>query len=102
MAAMQTDNPLLDDLARLATGAFGTLTGLRGEVEGRLRDQFQRILSRMDLVSREEFEAARAMAARARSEQEALQARLDRMEERLTRLEGGRAAAGTGSAGDAG
>jgi BMFP domain-containing protein YqiC len=84
---MQTENPLLDDLARVATGALGALTGLRGEVEGRLRDQLERVLARMDLVTREEFDAVRAMAAKARLEQEALTQRLDAFEARLAALE---------------
>ena len=84
---MQTDNPLLDDLARVATGAFGALTGLRGEIEARLRDQFERILARMDLVTREEFEAVRAMAAKARMEQEILAARLAELEAHLASLD---------------
>ncbi len=72
---MQTDNRLLDDLARMASGAVGALTGMRAEVEARLRDQLERILARMDLVTREEFDAVRAMAAKARSEQEILAAK---------------------------
>jgi BMFP domain-containing protein YqiC len=84
---MQTDNRLLDDLARVATGALGALTGIRGEIETRLREQFERVLARMDLVTREEFEAARAMAAKARSEQEALQRRLEALESRLAAAE---------------
>jgi BMFP domain-containing protein YqiC len=90
---MQSNNPLLDDLARLATGALGTLTGVRTEVEARFRDQFERVLSRMDLVTREEFEAVRAMAAKARGEQEILQQRVDDLEARLKKLEGGAARA---------
>ncbi len=80
---MQTDNRLLDDLARMASGAVGALTGMRAEVEARLRDQLERILARMDLVTREEFDAVRAMAAKARSEQERLEARLAVVEARL-------------------
>lgn len=81
---MQTDNRLLDDLARVASGALGALTGVRGEIETRLREQFERILGRMDLVTREEFEAVRAMAAKARAEQEALEKRVASLEARLT------------------
>jgi BMFP domain-containing protein YqiC len=83
---MQTDNRLLDDLARMASGAVGALTGMRAEVEARLRDQLERILARMDLVTREEFDAVRAMAAKARSEQERLEARLAVLEARLETL----------------
>jgi BMFP domain-containing protein YqiC len=67
---MQTQNKLLDDLARVASGAIGVAAGMREEVEARLRDQFERVLARMDLVSREEFEAVKAMAVKAREEQD--------------------------------
>lgn len=77
---MQVDNRLLDDLARVASGAFGALSGVRGEVEARLKHQFERILSDMDLVQREEFEAVKAMAAKARQEQEALEKRVAALE----------------------
>ena len=80
---MQTQNRLLDDLARVATGALGVAAGMRGEIEARLRDQFERILGRMDLVSREEFDAVKAMAAKARAEQEDLAARLASLEAQL-------------------
>src|SRR5260221_4716739 len=83
---MRTDNPLLDDLARMASGAVGALTGVRAEIEARVRDQLERILARMDLVTREEFEAVRAMAAKARAEQERLEARIALLEARLESL----------------
>jgi BMFP domain-containing protein YqiC len=82
---MPSDKRLLDDLARVASGALGALTGVREEVEARLRDQFQRILDRMNLVRREEFEAVQAMVAKARAEQE-------RLAERMAALEAGLAA----------
>jgi BMFP domain-containing protein YqiC len=82
-AAMQTDNRILDDLARVAAGAFNAMSGLKDEFELKLREQFERILARMDLVKREEFEAVKAVAVKAREEQEALQARLDALEARL-------------------
>ena len=84
---MQSRNPFFDDLARVASGAAGALSGIRGEVEARVRDQLERVLSGMDLVSREEFEAARAMAARAREEQELLLHRVELLEARLAALE---------------
>lgn len=87
---MQVDNKILDDLARVASGAFGALSGVRGEVEARLKHQFERILSEMDLVSREEFEAVKAMAAKARTEQEALEKRVAALEAALS---GGKPAA---------
>jgi BMFP domain-containing protein YqiC len=80
---MQFDHRLLDDLARVAGGALGALAGVREEVEARLRQQFERILAGMDLVAREEFEVVRAMAAKARAEQETLAERVAELERRL-------------------
>ena len=80
---MQTDNPLLDDLARVASGTLGALAGMREEVEARIRDQLERVLARMDMVTREEFDAVRAMAAKARSEQDRLLERVAALEARL-------------------
>ena len=77
---MQTDNRILDDLAKVATSALGTLQGVRGEVEERMRAQFERVLASMEIVTREEFDVVRAMAAAARTENEELRARLDALE----------------------
>jgi BMFP domain-containing protein YqiC len=80
---MQTQNRLLDDLARVATGALGAFSGMRDEVETRMKEQFERVLGRMNLVTREEFDAVRAMAAKARAAQEALEKRVAALEARL-------------------
>ncbi len=80
---MQTQNRLLDDLARVATGALGVAAGMRNEFEARLRDQFEKILTGMDLVTREEFDAVKAMAAKARTEQETLAQRVAALEAQL-------------------
>ncbi len=80
---MQTQNKLLDDLARVASGALGVAAGMREEVEARLRDQFARVLEHMDLVTREEFETVRAMAVKAREEQEVLEDRVAALERAL-------------------
>jgi BMFP domain-containing protein YqiC len=85
---MQTDNRLLDDLSRVATGAFSALTGVREDIENRMREQFEKILARMDVVTREEFDAVQTLASRARSEQEALSARVEMLESRLAELIG--------------
>jgi len=77
------ENRILDDLAKVAAGAMGGVAGVRQEIEARLRQQFERILANMDVVSREEFEVVKAMAAKARMEQESLAARLAALEERL-------------------
>ena len=84
---MQSQNRFFDDLARMAAGAAGALTGVRGEVEARFRDQLERVLAGMDMVSREEFEAVKAMAAKAREDQEILLHRIDALESRLAALE---------------
>lgn len=83
---MQTNNPLLDDLARAASGALGALTGMRAEIEARIRDHLEPLLARMDLVTREEFDAVRAMAAKARSEQEMLLERIAVLEAQIDSL----------------
>jgi BMFP domain-containing protein YqiC len=78
--AMQSQNRFFDDLARVAAGAVGTLTGVKSEIESRLREQFERVLAGMDLVTREEFEAVKAMASKARAEQEVLATRVAELE----------------------
>ena len=88
---MQTDNRLLDDLARVAAGAVGVLAGVREEVEARLRQHFERVLDGMELVNRDEFEAVKAMAAEARTENE-------RLAKRLAALEAGSGAAAKSTA----
>jgi len=77
---MQSQNRFFDDVARVASGAVGAITGVRGEIVARLRDQLERVLAGMDLVSREEFEAVKAMAAKARDEQEMLRRQLEALE----------------------
>ena len=76
----QTSNRLLDELARLMTDAAGAAQGARREVETLMRGQAERLLRGMDLVQREEFEAVKAMAEKARAENERLEARLTALE----------------------
>ena len=83
---MQSQNRFFDDLARVAAGAFGTLSGVKTEVETRLREQLEKVLAGMDLVSRDEFEAVKAMAAKARSEQEDLANRVAELESKVAAL----------------
>ena len=89
---MQVENKLLDDLAKVASGALGALGGLRGEVEAQMRQQMERVLGQMDVVGREEFEAVREMAVKARLEQEALAERLAALEARLAGTADGKSA----------
>ena len=79
---MQTRNRLFDDAARIAGGAVGTLAGAKREIEALVRQQLERMLTSLDLVTRDEFEAVKEMAAKARSEQEALADRLVSLEKR--------------------
>ena len=94
---MQTENRLFDDLARMANGALNTLSGLREEIENRVRERVERMLSDMDMVPREEFDAVKAMAQTARTEQEALAAKVAELEARLSALAGAPAAARAGA-----
>ena len=71
------DCNLLNDMARLASGAAGTVFGMREELQARIRGSAERILSNFDLVRRDEFEAVRVMAETARLESETLKARFD-------------------------
>lgn len=84
---MQSQNRFFDDVARVASGAIGALAGVRDDIEARLRDQLARALQGMDLVSREEFEAAKAMAAKAREQEEVLIRRIEALEARVAALE---------------
>ncbi len=80
---MQVENRFLDDLARVANGAIGALSGIRGEIEGLIKQRVERLLADIDLVPRDEFEAVKAVAAKARSEQEALALRVAALEAAL-------------------
>jgi BMFP domain-containing protein YqiC len=77
---MQSDNRILDDMAKVATGALGSLTGLKQEIESKVQQHLERLLGRMNLVSREEFDAMKAVAQEARAEQIKLARRLEALE----------------------
>lgn len=81
-------NRILDEFAKLMTDAAGAAQGVRREVEAAFRAQAERILATMDVVQREEFEAVREMALKARAENDALAARIDSLEARLAELAG--------------
>ncbi|MBO6901515.1 MAG: accessory factor UbiK family protein [Rhizobiaceae bacterium] len=74
---------IFDELAKLMTDAAGAAQGVRKEVESAFRAQAERMISSMDLVQREEFEAAREMAVKARAENEKLAARVAELEAKL-------------------
>jgi len=77
---MQSQNRLFDDFAKMATSAVGTLQSARQEVETMMRQQLERLVARMDLVQREEFDAVKEMAAEARMENERLKKRIEALE----------------------
>ena len=79
----QTNNRILDDIAKLMTDAAGAAQGVRKEVQGVVRGQVEKLLADVDVVRREEFEAVKAMAEKARAENERLAARLAELETRL-------------------
>jgi hypothetical protein len=81
---MQTENPLLDGLARFFTDAAGAANSVRNEIDTFMRQRLEKLVTDMDFVPREEFEAVKAMAAIARTENERLAVRLADIEQRLT------------------
>ena len=78
-----TQTRFFDELAKLMTNAAGAAQGVRREVDTLVQSQMERVLNNMELVKREEFEAVKAMAAKARDENEALSARIAALEARL-------------------
>ena len=77
---MQGPNKFLDDLSKLMTNAMGVAQGARTEAETAMKGLMDRWLADRDFVTREEFDAVRAMAQKAREENEALKARLDALQ----------------------
>ncbi|EKE74820.1 accessory factor UbiK family protein [Oceanibaculum indicum] len=80
---MTAQNRLFEDMAKLASGALGAAAGIRGEMEALFRQQMERVLHEMDLVTRDEFEVVRLMAEKARAENEALSQRVAALEAQL-------------------
>ncbi len=80
---MQSENRILDDVVKLMNGLAGTVAGAGREAEAQMREKMKGFFGGMDFVSREEFDAVKAMAAAARDETEALKARLDAVEDKL-------------------
>ena len=77
---MQTENRFFDDLAKMLNGVVGTVAGVGREAEASARERAKEWIGGLDFVSRDEFEAVKAMAAAARDEAEALRARLEKLE----------------------
>ena len=83
---MQSENKLFDDLARVASGAAGALVGARAELEEVFRQRIERFLAEADMVPRDEFEAIKAVAVKARESQEALEHRVEALEAEIAAL----------------
>lgn len=77
---MQSNNKFFDDMSKLMTNAMGVAQGAKDEAETAFKGMVDRWLADRDFVTREEFDAVRAMAQKAREENEALKARLDALE----------------------
>ena len=77
---MQSENRLFDDFVKVMNGAAGTIAGMTREAQAAVQDLAREWIGGLDLVSREEFDAVKAMAVAAREENEALKARLDALE----------------------
>jgi BMFP domain-containing protein YqiC len=80
----QTNNRIFDEMARLMNDAAGVAQGVRREFDTLFRSQAERILRDLDVVQREEFEAVKDMARLAREENEALKAKIETLEAKLT------------------
>ena len=77
---MQSENRVFDDIVKVLNGAAGTLAGVGREAGSGARERAREWLGGLDFVSREEFDAVKAMASAARDENDALKARLDALE----------------------
>lgn len=84
---MQTENRVFDSLARAFTNAAGAAAAFREEVETIVKGKLERLVADMDLVTREDFDAAKAMVAKARTENEKLAARVKELESKLGIIE---------------
>ena len=80
---MQTRNKMMDDISQLMTNAMGVAQGAREEAETAMKSLVDRFLADRDLVTREEFDAVRAMAQKAREENDALKARIEALEAKV-------------------
>lgn len=82
---MQTRGKFFDDISQLMTNAAGVAQGMKSEAETAFRSLLERWIAEADLVTREEFEAVREMAAAARAENEALKARIEALEAKASK-----------------
>ena len=82
---MQSQNPLIADFVKLVNGAAGTLAGMGREARESARERVREAMGGIDFVSREEFDTVKAMAAKARDENEALLKRIEALEAKLAK-----------------
>ena len=80
---MQSQNRLFDDFVKMMNGAAGTIAGMGREAQENIRERFREGIAGMDFVSRDEFEAAKAIAVAAREENALLKARIEALEAKL-------------------
>lgn len=81
---MQTENRIFDDMAKLLNGAAGTLAGVGREAQSGMRERARELIGGLDFVSRDEFDAVKAMAVAARDEADDLRARIEKLEAALS------------------
>lgn len=79
---MQTDNPFIDDLSKLAGGLVGTLDAMKKECDALVRARIERLASEFDLVPRDEFDVLRDMCLKLRTENDDLKARISALEKK--------------------
>ena len=79
---MQKDNKFMEDMARLASGAAGGFLDMKRDIEAMISNQLEKLLQKMNLVTKEEFDTVQGMLTKAREEQEEIKKRLDRLEKR--------------------
>lgn len=82
---MQSENPLIADFVKMANAAAGTLAGMSREAREGARERMKGALGGLDFVSREEFDAVKEMASKAREENERLAARVEALEARVSK-----------------
>ena len=80
---MQSENRMIDDFVKMMNGLAGTVAGMGREAESSMREKAREWMAGADFVSRDEFEAVKAMAAAARDENEALRARIVALESKV-------------------
>ena len=77
---MQSQNKMFDDFVKMMNGVAGTVAGMGREAEGSMKERMRDWVGGLDMVSREEFDAVKAMAIAARDENDALKARIEALE----------------------